>query len=116
MRSVFRNIPIISALALAICLLSFSTRAMAQGGTATITGQVTDPSGAVVPAAKVTLTNAATGQSTSTVTTTAGIYTFTAVPVVGTYTMRIEASGFMAFEVRGIVVSVGRVTTEDARL
>ena len=48
----------------------------AQGGTGELTGLVTDPSGAVVANAQITLTNTATGEKRTTVTTPAGTYRF----------------------------------------
>jgi hypothetical protein len=93
-----------------------STFLWAQGGSGALTGLVTDPSGAVVPNAKVTLTNTGTGQTSRTVTTSAGVYSFPALPVVGSYNLKVEASGFRAFGVTGIVITVGRVTTQDVHL
>jgi hypothetical protein len=46
-----------------------------------ITGLVTDPSGASVPDAKVTLTSSAAGESRNMLTTSAGVYRFVAVAV-----------------------------------
>jgi len=60
---------------------------------ATITGLVTDPSGAVVPNGSITLTNNATNQSRETVSNAAGSYRFANVGV-GTYTMTVVAQGF----------------------
>lgn len=50
----------------------------------TLTGVITDPSGAVVTNAKVTLTDAESASARDTVTDSAGYYTFASVPV-GTY-------------------------------
>jgi hypothetical protein len=77
---------------------------------------VTDPSGASVPDAKVTLTSSATGESRDTLTTSAGVYRFVAVAVVGTYAIKVQASGFKTVEVAGIVVSTGTVITQDIHL
>lgn len=59
----------------------------------TITGVATDPTGAVVPNAKVTVTNTATNVSRNTVTNNEGIYAFPSL-VPGPYEVRIEAAGF----------------------
>jgi hypothetical protein len=80
----FRNVMTCFLLMLALCLL-FTCNMWAQGGTGELSGVVTDPSGAVVPNAQVTLSNDATGDKRSTVSTGAGIYRFSALPVVGTY-------------------------------
>ena len=68
-------------------------RALAQSDTASISGTVTDPSGAVVPDAKVMARNDATGQSRSATSNSVGAYTLTNLPS-GGYTVTIEATGF----------------------
>jgi hypothetical protein len=88
----------------------------AQGGTGELTGLVTDPSGAVVANAQVSLTNTATGEKRTTVTTPAGIYRFPALPVVGTYTLETSPKGFKSAKVAGIVVSVGTVINQNVTL
>ena len=74
-------------------LLSFSF-ATGQTVTGSITGQVTDPSGAVVVGATVTAENSATGIRTPVQTNGSGVYTIRFLPV-GTYTVTIEATGFI---------------------
>jgi hypothetical protein len=107
----------LSLLALAALLVvPFSRDVRAQVGQGEITGLVTDPSGASIPNAKVTLTSSATGESRPTQTTLAGFYRFVALPVVGTYAIKVEASGFKTAEVADIVVSTGTVITQDIHL
>lgn len=101
---------------LVILALATLTGVMFAQGTGEITGLVTDSSGAVVAGAKVDLSNAATGEKRSTVTSSGGIYTFPALPIVGTYTVQIDAKGFKGVKVSGIVVSVGTVSTKDVKL
>ena len=86
----------------------------AQGGAGELTGLVTDPSGAVVANAQITLTNTATGEKRTTVTTPAGTYTFPSLPVVGTYTLETAPKGFKSAKVANIVISVG--TYQSARI
>jgi hypothetical protein len=62
---------------------------------------VADPSGAVVPDAKVTLKNEATGDVRRTVTNAEGYFTFAAIPV-GSYTLSVEAPGFVTYQVASI--------------
>src|SRR5437870_12629121 len=62
-------------------------------GLSGITGTITDPSGAVVPGAKVTVTNTGTNISNTAITTSAGTYTITDL-IPGTYKVRVEAPGF----------------------
>src|SRR4051794_8018231 len=57
---------------LALCAGSL----MAQGGSGQLTGQVTDSTGAVVAGVEVKLTNSATGEVRTTVTSAAGLYAF----------------------------------------
>ncbi len=63
---------------------------------ATLTGVVTDSSGAVVAGAKVTLRNADSGDLRDTVTDNQGYYTFASVPV-GTYNLTVTQAGFSDF-------------------
>src|SRR5262249_28303575 len=78
-----------------LCALMISG-AFGQGDRGTITGTVTDPSGAVVAAAKVTAQNSATGNILETISTSTGNFTLAQVPV-GTWEVRVEASGFKRF-------------------
>jgi hypothetical protein len=102
-------------------LLVFTVLALLAGtvwaqGTGEITGLVTDPQGAVVSDAQVTLTNSATGDKRTTVTSAAGIYRFPQLPIVGTYTVDVAPKGFKSVKLSGIVVSVGTTVTEDIKL
>ncbi len=65
----------------------------AQTDSSSLSGTVTDPSGAVVPNAKVTAHNEATGQEQTLTTNGAGTYTFPNLPI-GNYTVKVEAPGF----------------------
>lgn len=103
-------------LACALVCLFYGTNAWAQGGTGALTGIVLDPSGAVVAGAKVALTNAATDAIRSAETTDAGVYRFPALPIVGTYTLKVEVSGFRTAVIANIIISVGAVVTQDVHL
>lgn len=107
-----------SLIALAIAALAFviARPAPAQTGYGEIAGIVADPSGAVVPGASVVLSNAATGENRAFTTNAAGAYRFTAVPIVGTYTLTVTAKGFSPYKATDLSVSVGAVTTQDIRL
>ena len=100
----------------AICVLalSFSTALHAQALSG-ITGVVTDASGAVVPNAKVTVTNNATGVVSHTITSSSGTYTVTDL-IPGTYTVQVEMEGFQASVHNGVLVEVGRQSTVNAAL
>jgi len=111
----FRNAVTCFLLMLALCLL-FTCNMWAQGGTGELSGVVTDPSGAVVPNAQITLSNDATGDKRFTVSTGAGIYRFSALPVVGTYTLETSPQGFKSTKIANVIVSVGTVTNRDIHL
>jgi outer membrane receptor protein involved in Fe transport len=102
-------------LAVVLLVLCFGLAAFAQGS-GDLSGVITDATGAVVPKVAVTLTNDATGISRATESTAAGVYRFTALPVTGTYTMKVEAKGFRTMSIKGVVVSVGTTITRDVAL
>jgi carboxypeptidase family protein/TonB-dependent receptor-like protein len=79
--------------ALLLVTLLLVSVSYAQVDTGAIGGTVMDESGSVVPGAKVTLTNEGTDFSTSTVTASDGIYTFSPVKI-GVYTVAVEVTGF----------------------
>src|SRR5437867_10891817 len=66
---------------------------LAQTGAASLTGIVTDQSGAAIPGATVTATNQATNVDYTAISNQAGNYTITSVPV-GTYVVKAELAGF----------------------
>ncbi len=99
-----------------VLLLAAATGAWAQGTTSRVVGVVSDATGAVVPNARVTLTNEATSVSfTTTTTTQAGTYVFEAVQV-GTYSVAVEAQGFKRFFSPGNRVTIGQPATVNATL
>jgi len=104
------------ALAFAFACLSCSIDAWAQAGTGELTGLVTDATGAVVPGVPVGLVNSATGISRQTTTSSAGVYRFVSLPIVGTYTLTVQQTGFKAAKVEGIVISVGTTVTANIKL
>jgi hypothetical protein len=82
---------------------------------ATITGTVTDPSGALVPNAAISLVNPATNQVRQDTSNSAGSYRFPNVGV-GTYTLSASATGFQRFSRTGIVVHPAQTLAEDIAL
>ena len=79
----------------------------AQVSTASISGVVTDNSGAVVPGVALTLTQAETHQQRSTTSNETGGYAFPSLPV-GTYTVEASKPGFATFRRSGIQLTVGQ--------
>ncbi len=99
---------------LLLTLCCVSPRALAQA-LAGIGGTVTDLSGAIVPGARVTITNDQTKVTNHVVTTTSGSYRVTDL-VPGTYTVKVQGAGFSLFEVNGVHVDVATVATANAML
>jgi hypothetical protein len=77
----------------------------AQEITGTITGTITDSSGAVLPGVTLVVTNTETGRTWEVVSTETGTYTAPLLPV-GTYQVSAELSGFRRYVRSGILVSV----------
>ncbi|MCL4522690.1 MAG: TonB-dependent receptor [Acidobacteria bacterium] len=97
-----------------LCLEFLPLPALAQQPTGTIAGIVTDPSGAVVGGASVTVVHKASRTTVRMTTSDVGAYTVPAL-LPGDYEVRIEASGFKT-TVSALKVEVGRVTSADVRL
>lgn len=83
-------------------------------GTASVQGTVTDPTGAAIANATVTLKQTATGVSRVSTTDTQGVYAMPNVPV-GAYTLSVTAQGFQTFNQTG-VLEVGNNITIDPHL
>jgi Carboxypeptidase regulatory-like domain/TonB dependent receptor len=100
-----------------VCVLVLLTAGSlhGQGVFATLTGVVSDPSGAIVTGAKVVLTDAVSGTLRDTVSNSDGYFTFASVPV-GQYTLTIEAKGFQQYKVEGIALSGGSSRAVTATL
>jgi len=88
---------------------------MAQSDRGSVTGTVTDPTGAVVPTAGVSLKNVATGAVYNTVTTATGNYTIPSLPV-GRYNLTVTAAGFNQYIQEGIDVQVAQTARIDVVL
>jgi len=79
--------------------------AFGQTTTGSLTGNVSDPSGAIVSGATVSVLNTATGAERSVESSSAGTFDFQALQP-GTYTISVEARGFRKAVVREVVISV----------
>src|SRR5215813_14948995 len=97
---------------LASALALISTTAEAQVITANFYGTVTDPTGAVVPAATVTLIHEDTGTIATRKSSSAGEFGFDYLRV-GAYTLRIEAQGFKRYESKNIALAAGQTIRES---
>ena len=96
-------------------ILLCTTTGWSQGIFATLTGVVTDPTGAVVPQAKITLHNATSGDLRDTVADQQGYYTFASVPV-GTYNLTVTQPGFETFQDNGIPLGGGESRSVNVTL
>jgi hypothetical protein len=96
-------------------LLSAGTAIWAQAGQGGINGFVSDPTGAIIPDAKVTITSNATGIAQSTVTTAAGLYSFVSVAP-GSYQVTASRDGFETVKRTKVTVSVDQVSTVNIAL
>ncbi len=83
--------------------------------TGSITGTVTDPSGAVIPNAAVTVKNQATGESHATVTDSAGIYLIPSLQV-GKYRVEVKANGMQSTAATDLDLQVASTSRQDFAL
>ena len=102
-------------LCVAFLSLLLAAGVWAQAIFATLTGIVSDSSGAVVANAKVTLRNSLSGDVRESATDSQGYYTFASVPV-GTYNVTIEAPGFQSYKVNEIAMGGGERRNVNASL
>src|SRR6266705_541599 len=112
--SMLKNKWLVSSLALTLCAF-FSLSAMAQETTGGLQGTVKDPSGAVVPNAKVVVTGTSLVGSKELETDSSGYYRFANLPP-GNYTITVTAKGFKTFKRAGLTLEVGHLPTSDVVL
>src|SRR5713226_4503568 len=97
----------------AVLALTFSAFAQVQNGQ--FDGAVTDPTGAAIANAKVTVTNPATDLNLSTTTNSSGNYTVKEVPI-GTYKLTVEAAGFKTVSNNDVQANAGTIAHVDFKL
>jgi hypothetical protein len=105
---------VLFGLAITLLLLFSTHRGIAQSS-ATLQGAITDPSGAVVPGATVTIVDNATGVKHALTTDASGNYQLPALPP-GTYTIEVTAKGFAISRLQSIVLPVGSTVTNNIKL
>ncbi len=103
------------AVATLALLCSYAPSAFAQATSGTLTGQVTDPTGAVIPNANITITDTLHGTSVTTTTNGQGLFTRTQLPN-STYNVSVNAQGFQPTQQNNIVVQVDRETRINVTL
>src|SRR6266849_6883087 len=92
--------------ALLLCVLVLTLSSQVFGQNATVVGTITDPSGAAVANATVTITHSETGKVYRLTSNSDGQYVAPDLPI-GHYNFKVEASGFKAAEQKGVVLQVG---------
>jgi hypothetical protein len=105
------RLAVLTAVFLTLC----AVQAFSQAELGTIVGTVTDPSGAAVPNATITITNRDTHLSHTLTTGSAGDYVAAGLQV-GNYSVRAQATGFKADEQNGIVLTVSDRHRVDFKL
>src|SRR5580698_369999 len=98
-----------------VAALAFASWGLAQTDRGGIRGTITDPSGAVVAGASVTVTNSANGVSSAATTTDAGVYSISALPA-GTYRVELALKGFKTVVRNNVVVDVGNIVGLNLKL
>src|SRR5262249_46120441 len=101
--------------AFGLMILICATSLFAQFTTASLGGEVRDPSGSAVPEARVTVRNVETGFTQTVVSDAAGAFLFSRVPV-GNYELRVEKAGFTGYVQSGIHLTVDRAATQNVTL
>src|SRR5271168_5005465 len=112
--STMKNKCFVLSLVLALCGL-FSLSTLAQETTGGLQGVVKDPSGALVPGAKVVVTGASLVGSKEVETDGSGYYRFINLPP-GTYTLTVSAKGFSTVKRDGLNLEVGHLPSVDISL
>jgi hypothetical protein len=102
-------------LAVVVALFITARPALSQSGAATLTGLVIDDSGGALPGATVTATNIATGVPSVAVTNDTGSYTIAAL-LVGTYSVKVELTGFRTTTQANVTLEARQVARLDFRL
>src|SRR5262249_6055309 len=106
---------IVRSLGFIVCLAILVMPVFGQGVNGTITGTVTDPSGAVGSAATVEATNIETGALYSAGSTNTGNYAIPNVPV-GSYTVNAKVPGFKTYTHTNLAITAGQILKEDISL
>ena len=108
-----RRLQFCLATVLSLLVLTFGAFAQVQNGQ--FTGTVTDPSGAAIPNATLSVSNLATGFSVTVTSNQSGLYLARELPP-ATYKIRVEAKGFKTVELNGLILNVGSVQRQDIKM
>ncbi len=100
---------------LVLLLLLGAASAFGQTALATITGTISDPSGAVIANAPIEVRNTGTGQVFTTASTSTGNYTVPQLPI-GDYDLVVAVAGFKTYNHQGFRLAAQQTMREDVRL
>jgi hypothetical protein len=106
---------VLAILLVCIFFLWPATKSLAQVYSGSLTGVVRDPSGAVIPGAKVTVTDTEKGFHYSATTNDAGLYTLVNLPP-STYRLTVSKQGFQEFVRSGVTLVVNQHATVNVQL
>ncbi|MBK7709170.1 MAG: TonB-dependent receptor [Acidobacteria bacterium] len=95
--------------------LAFCAHVVAQQPSATLTGVVSDPNGASIPNASVTVRNTSTNLVRTVASNAEGIFVVSSLPA-GEYEIRFSATGFTPVKIVNVVLAVGQTETRNQRL
>lgn len=98
-----------------LLVLCLGANAFAQGSSASISGVVVDADGGVIPGADVLVKNNGTGETFTTVTSDAGVFSVPSL-ITGTYTVTVSLQGFKTVTLNNVVVNAGVPASVRARL
>jgi hypothetical protein len=113
--SLMNRFRFLSALVALSIFVAMSNMGWAQGSSATVTGIVTDSSGAVIPKTHVIITNVGTNISHDAETSNAGEYT---IPLLtpGEYRVKVDVQGFRSVMQSGVTLQVAQTARLDFKL
>jgi hypothetical protein len=110
-----KHLPLLCLVALSLIVAFSVERLNAQILYGSLVGTVTDPSGAVIPNATVTITNDATGQTREVSSDEAGRYSIPNISP-GAYTLKVAIAGFRTYEQKNLVITINTVTRTDVNM
>lgn len=110
-----RSLPWITGLAVVLLLTGFSSTALGQQTNATIVGNITDASGAVVEGARVTATSKSTNAVRTTVTDSSGQYSIPSLPP-GVYSLTVGSTGFQGQRIESLILQSSQTARQDFNL
>src|SRR5262249_36536434 len=95
--------------------LLLATGLFAQSDTGSLSGTVTDPNGALIPAARLKIKQDLTGRELETITSDAGLYVFPNLTP-GPYSLTVEQAGFRRLNRSGVVIAIASRLVLDLQL